>query len=168
MNNFKKSMVLLLVMGLIYLDLEIFMRAMRGDLLKAGFHDVKWISLAGWTSLWMFLIGGLCGLFIGSLNEVVKKAAIPLWLQSLLGMLGIFLIEFSTGLIFNVQFNLNLWTYHGWPLNIMGQVTLLYIPLWFLLVPFVVWLDDIARYLLFKEEKPGTLLTFYKKLFKGK
>ena len=167
MNNFKKSILLFIVMGVVYLNLEIFMRAMRGDLFKAGFHDVKWISLAGWTSLWMFLIGGINGLFIGSLNEGTKKVPVPLWAQSLIGMLIIFLIEFFSGFILNVRLKLNIWSYKGWPLNIMGQITLLYIPLWFLMIPFVIWLDDIARHLLFQEKKPGTLVSFYKKLFKG-
>lgn len=170
MNNFKKSILLLIVMGVVYLNLEIFMRAMRGDLFKTGFHNVKWISLAGWTSLWMFFIGGFSGLFIGFLNEEIKgipNVHVPLWVQCLIGTFGVFLIELSSGFILNVQLKLNIWTYEGWPLNIMGQITLLYIPLWFLLVPFVIWLDDIARHLLFQEEKPGTLISVYKKLFKG-
>lgn len=173
MNNVKKAVALLFVMGVIYLDLEIFMRAARGDLLKAGFHNVSWFSFAGWTTLWMFFIGGFCGLFIGALNEpyikkIFRGKKLPMWLQSLIGMVGVFLIEFSSGMFFNVLLNLNLWTYENWPFNIKGQITLLYIPLWFLLVPFVVWIDDLSRYLLFKEEKPLTLIGYYKKLFTGK
>lgn len=167
MNSFKKALLLLSVMGVIYLNLEIFMRAIRGDLLKVGFHGVSWFSFAGWTTLWMFPIGGLCGLFIGALNEI-KGKKLPMWLQSLIGMIGVFTIEFITGLFFNVFLGLNLWTYENWPLNIMGQITLLYIPLWYLLVPFVVWVDDLSRYLLFKEEKPLSLIGYYKKLFSGK
>jgi hypothetical protein len=54
MKQFKKAITLTLIMGAVYLDIEILIRALRGDLVKAGFHDVKWISLAGWTSIWTF------------------------------------------------------------------------------------------------------------------
>lgn len=166
--KFKKALVLMSIMGLIYLDLELFMRAIRGDLLKVGFHDVKWVSLAGWTTLWMFFIGGLSGLFIGSLNEGgLKNRKYPIWFQSLIGMFGIFTIEFVMGLICNIGLGWNLWTYHGWPLNLMGQITLLYLPLWYFMVPFVIWLDDVIRYYLFEEEKPYSFINYYKRLFKG-
>lgn len=153
-------------MGLVYLDLELFMRAMRGDLLRAGFQDVKWLSLAGWTTLWMFVIGGVSGVVIGSLNELNKS--LPMWLQCLIGMIVVFDIELMTGLVCNVWLKLNLWSYEGWVLNIYGQITLVYAPLWFLLTPFVIWLDDVLRFYIYDEDKPDTLFSCYKKLFTGK
>jgi hypothetical protein len=169
MKQIKKLVTLATLMGLIYLDMEIFMRAMRGDLFKAGFHDVKWISLAGWTSLWMFFIGGFSGLFISFLNEgVLRKKKPPLWAQCLAGMTGIFTIEFVTGLICNIWLKFNIWSYEGWPLNIMGQITLMYAPLWFLLTPFILWMDEVIRYHLFDGEKPAPLFSWYKRLFTGK
>jgi uncharacterized membrane protein len=112
-----------------------------------------------------FFIGGFSGLLIGQLNEGKKK--LPVWIMCLIGTTGVFVIEFFTGLVCNVWLDLNIWSYEGWPLNVMEQISLLYAPLWFFLTPFVIWLDDAIRYFLFDEEKPCSLMSYYVKIFKG-
>lgn len=165
----KKMLILTTIMGLLYLDMELFMRAFRGELFKIGFNDIKYSSLIGWTSLWSFFIGGFSGLFIGLLNEGKNKfKKFPILFQSLIGMIFIFTVEFLLGYILNIKLELNLWSYKNWPLNILGQITLLYIPLWFFIVPFVIWIDDMIRYCLFDDDKPYNLFKYYINLFKGK
>lgn len=161
----KKFFTLLFVMGSMYLNMELVMRALRGELV--GWDSHKYVSLAGWTTLWMFLVGGVSGILIGALNENPHKKR-PLWLQSLVGMTAIFIIEFSTGCILNIWLDLRLWSYSNWPGNILGQVTILYIPLWYAICPFTIWLDDIVRHIVYGKEKPVSLVQMYKNLFQGK
>lgn len=157
----KRAIPVLAIMGCIYLNLELIMRAIGFEL--NGCLPIKPISLCGWTSLWMFPIGGLCGLFVGVLNERGRK--LKLIIQALIGTLGIYSIELISGLICNVWLGFGIWDYSHLPLNIMGQVTLLYFPVWFLLTPLAMWVDDIARHIIYDKEKPCTLFVYYKRLF---
>ena len=70
------------------------------------------------------------------------------WSMFILG--GIFIF----GCIFNLLLNLNVWDYYDLPFNIMGQICLPYMFLWFLLSPVCIVVDDYIRYLFFNEEKP--------------
>ena len=148
----KKKFILFNLMGIMYIFVEVVWKAV----ILAN------LSLVGYTSLWMYLVGGICGIIIGYLNEPVK---LKVWQQTLLGTGIILLIEFIAGLIFNIWLGLNLWDYSGLPFNVMGQISLAYAMCWFLLCPFVIWLDDFLRFLLFKEERTCTLIQVYVDLF---
>lgn len=67
----------------------------------------------------MFIIGGLAFLMVGMLNEVFKWET-PIEIQSIIGGGIITGIEFITGLIANIQFNMGIWDYSNLPLNVMG------------------------------------------------
>jgi len=162
MKAIKKNTVLFLIFGSIYLNLEVFMRMFRSELV--GVRGLTHASLAGWTSVWMLPIGGSCFFIIGYLNE---KWKMPLWLQTLLGTITVFSIEMVTGLFFNVWLELNLWGYHDWPLNIMGQITLVYVPVWALLCPVGIWLDDLIRNMYRNSDYQVSLASIYKDLFTG-
>nr|DAN98189.1 MAG TPA: Putative ABC-transporter type IV [Caudoviricetes sp.] len=67
----------------------------------------------------MFLLGGLCFLLIGLMNENV------LWEESILtqgvkGSLIITALELIFGLVLNVKLGLGIWDYSHVPLNFMG------------------------------------------------
>ncbi|HPU98383.1 MAG TPA: hypothetical protein PLO53_10570, partial [Candidatus Hydrogenedentes bacterium] len=47
-------------------------------------------------------------------------------------MLGIFLVEYVSGEIFTAA-GLRIWNYSHLPLNLRGQITLVYAPFWFAL-----------------------------------
>ena len=128
-----KYMFLFSVGGLIYCGLELF-----------------WRGHTHWT---MFIVGGLCFIFCGSINELFSWN-MPVWIQMLICSVGITIIEFISGVIINIIFQLNVWDYSNLPFNIMGQVCLLFSVLWFLLSFIAIWLDDWLRYLYFDEEKP--------------
>ena len=67
---------------------------------------------------------------------------------------GITLIEFISGFILNIIMQLHIWDYSNMPLNILGQVCLPFMLLWFILSLVAIVADDWIRYLLFGEEKP--------------
>lgn len=122
----------------------------------------------GVTYLPMIWVGGLCGLCVGLLNQHHFFYGCRMWQQCLIGTIITLVIEFVSGYILNIKFGLDIWDYSSVPLNLMGQICLPYGILWFLLMPFAVYLDDWLRWKLFYEKKPrGGLLANYVMLFTG-
>lgn len=115
------------------------------------FMEVVWRD--GYSYLASFLMGGTVFVFLGLLNETFKWEA-PLVVQMLIGTVGITLIEFITGVVVNIWLGLNQWDYSNYPLNILGQICVPYMGLWFLLSLVGIVLDDYLRYWFFNEEKP--------------
>ena len=124
-----------------------------GGLLYCGI-EMLWRGRTHWT---MFFVGGLCFILCGSINEILDWQ-MPLWKQMLICATGITLIEFISGVIINIVLKLNVWDYSHLPLNICGQVCLLYSFFWFILSCAAIVLDDWLRYWLFKEEKPHSII----------
>jgi len=60
-------------------------------------------------------------------------------LRALIYMLGIFLVEYSSGRLFTAC-GWEIWNYSGLKWNLHGQITLLYAPVWFCLGLFVEFL----------------------------
>lgn len=132
-TNIKKYLFLLCVGGSIYCSIELIQR-----------------GRTHWT---MFIVGGLCFIACGLINEILSWDT-SILLQMLICTIAITLIEFVSGCIINLWFNLGVWDYSNQPLNILGQVCLLYSFLWYLLSLATIILDDWLRYWLFNEEKP--------------
>lgn len=109
----------------------------------------------GHTHWSMFILGGLCLIIIGLLNEKPffpeSFGIIP---QALLGAVIITVLEFVTGLIVNVWLGLGIWDYSNMPLNIMGQICLPFTLLWVILAAVAIVIDDYIRYSLFDEPFP--------------
>ena len=101
----------------------------------------------------MFVLGGLCFILIGALNEKCRGKA-PLFVQSLFGAFIITVLEFVTGYIVNIKLGLNVWNYYDVPFNILGQVCLPYTVFWFFLSPVCVIADDYMREAFFGEARP--------------
>ena len=101
----------------------------------------------------MFLLGGICFVFLGLINEVIPWQ-MPLWQQILIGAIGITALEFLTGCIVNLVLDWNVWDYSGLQGNLLGQIC----PQYFLLgLPVAlagIVLDDWIRYWKFGEERP--------------
>lgn len=121
---------------MVYLNVELHDRAYHAALI--GFNGISKWSLAGWTSLWMGLIGG-------SLITAVEL------------LLGIF---------FNLYLHLNLWDYSYDRFNFLGQICLKNCIYWYLLSIIIIWLDDALSYYYYGDEKPGSLFSYLKKLVK--
>ncbi len=113
--------------------------------------EMLWRGYSHWS---MFILGGLCFLLLGLINEKYARD-IPLILQMLFGTLIITSLEFIAGCILNLRLGLNVWDYYDLPFNILGQICLPYMFLWFLLSPVCIIVDDYMRYLFFGGEKPS-------------
>lgn len=105
-------------------------------------------------------LGGICFVSIGLINEFYDwELLLPH--QMLYATLIITLLEFVFGVILNIKLGLNIWDYSNLRFNILGQISLEYMFLWFWLSFPAILLDDWLRYRLFNEEKP------YYKITKG-
>lgn len=100
----------------------------------------------GWSHKFMFILGGLCFVLVGLINE---KRSIPLPIQMLIAAVIITSLEFIAGYIVNIKLNLNIWSYSDLPYNIMGQVCLPYALLWFALSLICIIADDKLKEWLF-------------------
>ena len=55
----------------------------------------------GWSHWTMFVLGGLCFIYLGLINEILHWET-PLWQQILIGAVGITALEFLIGCIVNL------------------------------------------------------------------
>ena len=128
-----KIFILFLIGGFIYVAIEL---GFRGH--------------SHWT---MFLLGGLCFILIGGLNNYISWE-MSIIKQGIIGALIITSLEFIFGLVLNLYLNLGIWDYSNMPFNILGQICLPFSIAWFFLSLVAIFIDDWLRYVLFKEEKP--------------
>ena len=112
--------------------------------------EIIWRSHSHWT---MFLLGGLCFVCLGAINEIIPWE-MPLWKQVLIGACIITGLEFITGIIVNLSLHWNVWDYSSMPGNILGQICPQYFILWLPVSLVAMVLDDWLRYWWFREEKP--------------
>ena len=133
LKRYHKEIILWILGGLIYIGIELI-----------------WRGYSHWT---MFLLGGICFVCIGRINEVIQWD-MPLWKQVLIGTVIITGLEFLTGCIVNLCLGWNIWDYSEMPLNVMGQICVQYMLLWVPASAAAIVLDDYLRYWMFKEEKP--------------
>lgn len=109
----------------------------------------------GESSHWsMFILGGVCFVTIGLINQFYLTWDMNIFKQMLIGSMLITMLEFITGCIVNLWFDWNVWDYSNLPLNILGQICLQFSIIWFFLSGIAILLDDYIRYKLFNEEKP--------------
>ena len=107
----------------------------------------------GHTHLSMAALGGCCFLMIGRINEDCPSC-VSLLSQMVLSALVVTAMEFAAGLVLNVWMGLEIWDYSDLPYNLLGQVCLLYMNLWFLLSLPAILLDDWLRWRWFDEQAP--------------
>ena len=101
----------------------------------------------------MFILGGLCFVSIGLINELFPWELGIVW-QALIGGTMVTCLEFITGVIVNIWLKMGVWDYSGLPLNILGQVCLPFYCAWVGLSVVAIVFDDYLRYWFFGEEKP--------------
>ena len=85
----------------------------------------------GYTHWSMIIAGGLCLLLLFEVSQ--RMADYNVFLQAAAGALGITLVEFCFGVIFNLWLQMNVWSYADEPFNLLGQVCLYYTGVWYLL-----------------------------------
>lgn len=128
-----KYLLLFLIGGFVYLMIEVF-----------------WRGHSHWT---MFLLGGICFIALGLINEVIPWK-MALWKQALIGDCLITILELIAGYILNLKLHMNIWDYSKMPGNVLGQICPLYMILWIPVAVMGIILDDWARHFLFHERKP--------------
>ena len=132
-KNFAKYLILFLFGAHLYACIEVIAR--------------------GYTHPTMFIIGGICFLLLGLINEFFPwEWAITT--QALIGSVIITVIELISGCIFNLWLDWDVWSYSEKPYNLMGQICAENCFYWFLLSFAGIFIDDWLRYLYFDEEKP--------------
>lgn len=107
----------------------------------------------GHTHWTMIILGGVCFVAIGLINEIIpwNIQFVP---QMLLGGIIITSFELITGYIVNICLGWNVWDYSGEWGNFMGQICPKYSFFWILISALAIILDDHLRYWIFNEDKP--------------
>ena len=129
-----KYMTLLLIGGGLYVLLELI-----------------WRGRSHWT---MFLLGGLCFIGIGLINELIPWD-MPLWQQIIIGAGIVTALDFLTGCIVNLWLGWDVWDYSMLPGNVFGQICPQFFLLWLPVALIAIVLDDWLRYWWFKEDRPN-------------
>ena len=140
MTKILKVLFIWFLMGMVYFTIEGFWRIPSG----------------GYSNIVMLFIGGLCGVLVGSINQIPKFQNMSIFTQSIIGAIIVLIIEYISGYILNIKLGLEIWDYSDMFLNINGQVCLTFGLFWFLLMPLTIWLEDYIRFKFWKEgEKYG-------------
>lgn len=111
--------------------------------------EILWRGYTHWT---MGVLGGICFICLGLINEILSWET-PLVLQMLISGTIITVLEFITGCIVNLWLGWNIWNY-TWQPNLWGQISLYSSIGWIGLSLVGIVLDDYLRFWLFHEEKP--------------
>ena len=112
--------------------------------------ELIWRGYSHWT---MFALGGICSVFYGLINEILPWQ-MPLWMQVVIGAIGITILEFLTGCVVNRWLGWGVWDYSNLPGNFLGQICPQYMILWLPVSLAGIVLDDWIRYRAFGEERP--------------
>lgn len=133
MSRILKAITLLLIGGSVYCAVEL-----------------AWRGHTHWT---MFILGGVCFLLIGGINEYFPWELGLVW-QALIGAAAVTVMEYAVGLVVNVWLGLGVWDYSDLWGNLHGQICPQYTIAWVFLSVVGIVMDDFLRWKLFKEEKP--------------
>lgn len=118
LKRIKEDLLILILSGIVYSCIEI-----------------AWRGYTHWT---MIITGGLCFLSIFRLYNRIHNYS--LWKKCIIGALVITCIEFLSGCIVNIWLHMNVWDYSYQPMNLLGQICLLYTLLWTLLCIPIYWI----------------------------
>ena len=90
-----------------------------------GSIEMIWRGYTHWT---MMIAGGLCFLLFSLVASRMRERHILI--KAAVCAVGVTVIEFIFGVIFNIVLKMNVWDYSHMPLNIFGQICPLFTLLW--------------------------------------
>lgn len=122
-------------------------------LIGGAVYSLIEIMFRGYTHWTMGVVGGVCFLLCGLLNELFTFE-MSLVFQGIICGGIITIIELVAGLILNIWLGMGIWDYSNLPLNLWGQICPAFSAVWIIAGMFAVVVDDYLRYWLFGEEKP--------------
>ena len=107
----------------------------------------------GYSHWSMFLLGGICFLFMYWQGSVTKWKD-PIWIQMARSTVFIAACEFITGIIVNKWLNWSVWDYSDQPFQIFGQVCLPFTATFSILSLVGILLSGNISHILYGEQKP--------------
>ncbi len=107
----------------------------------------------GFSHWSMFLLGGICFLFIYLQGSKIGWDE-PLWKQILRCDIFVVSMEFMTGIVVNCMWHMNVWDYTDMPFQILGQICLPFAIIFAGLCAAGIFLSSYLACYLFGEEKP--------------
>lgn len=129
--------------------LKYFILLLTGGVLYTAFE----LLFRGRTHWSMFLVGGICFVLIGGLNNWLAWE-MPMIQQMAISAIIVTAVEFVSGIILNLWLGWNIWDYSNMPFNILGQICLPFTVLWFFLAFVAIVIDDFLRWRWFGEQYP--------------
>ena len=116
------------------------------------YYEIE-ILFRGFSHWTMFVLAGICFVFI------IWQGSITKWQDSILRqmircMIFVTSSEFITGIIVNKFLKWNVWDYGSLQFQLLGQISLLFCFLFFLLCTIGIFAGSFLCYRLFCEEKP--------------
>lgn len=137
-------------------------------LIGGGVYALLEIFWRGYTHWTMFLLGGVCFVVMGLLNEYKIPRHWCLLRQSIVSACVITALEFVVGYIVNIRLGWQVWDYSDLPFNLYGQICLYYFLLWIFLSAAGIVFDDWIRYIVYIQVKKWSPWTAIKKREKPK
>lgn len=135
----------------------------------------------GYSHPSMLIVGGLCGVLVGAINQAPRFYHMKIVCQSLIGAGIVLAVEFVSGCVLNLWLGLNVWDYSNQPGNVLGQICPAFGLLWFFIMPLAIWAEDTTRWLIWAYEcavygkygkppgiSPYSLKSVYKDFFHGR
>ena len=87
--------------------------------------EILWRGHSHWS---MFLVGGACFHLIGKIGIRLQRRGVLV--KGTACAAAVTVVEYVSGCLFNRCLKLNVWDYSNLPINLHGQVCLLYSVLW--------------------------------------
>ncbi len=120
---------------------EAFLLLLAGGVLYYGI-EILW---RGHSHISMAICGAVCFFLLYRMNQRLRRRSLPF--RALIGAAIITVVELVTGCVVNLLLGLGVWDYSALPLNLFGQICLLYSVLWFLLcIPALLLCQAIERH----------------------
>ena len=101
----------------------------------------------------MLIVGGLCGVLVGAINQAPRFYNAPVIVQAVIGAVIVLAVEFVAGCVLNLWLGLGVWDYSNQPGNVLGQICPAFGLLWFLIMPLAIWAEDTARWLIWAYDR---------------
>lgn len=120
-----------------YRELSLRIYSMMFFIGAVGYSTLEML-FRGYTHWSMVLTGGVCVCLL--LLVAQRFTDWPVWKKALLGAGVVTLVEFIVGCIVNLWMGWNVWDYSNLYFHFMGQVSLLFSFLWFLLCIPLFWI----------------------------